>query len=147
VVVEVLPVEEVPPEVEVVEGTVNVSDACEVDPLRVVATTFSVWVPAAADTVAASLVEEEDEATNTPSTYACICLVLLILEVASTRNGDATELPAAGALIVTAAWAAHKDRAMHVNVRLNKLENSRVFLYCASSGTRAQQKCGLLSWN
>lgn len=126
-------------------GMVMLSDACEVEPRFVVATTFRVWVPADAETVATRLVELEELATKLPSKYACICLVLLRLEVALTRKGDATELPAAGAVIVTAAWAAHKDKAMHTNVRLNKLGNSRVFFCRARVAGRGRSRSACYS--
>jgi hypothetical protein len=46
---------------------VMLSDAWDADPRFVVATTFRVWVPAAAETVATRLVEFEELATRLPS--------------------------------------------------------------------------------
>jgi hypothetical protein len=120
-------------------GIEKLSDSAEVVPFGVVATMRRVWVPAAAERVVTRLVELEAVATSVPSRYACNFFVRLVL-VASTRNGDATELPAPGELIVTVAWAAHKDRAMHISVRLNKSENSEFLMWSSlSSGREAQQ--------
>jgi hypothetical protein len=120
----------------VVDGIENDSEACMLDPLGLMATTRSVWLPLPAESVTTRLVEFEEVATRVPSRYACIFFVRLRLEVALIRNGDATEPPEAGELIVTDAWAAHKDRAMHANVRLNKLENSEFLVVELRVATR-----------